>query len=272
MLRMHREGGLTMGRILGLGTALLAGIFSSLSTGAIAQDIDPEAQALLLRSAEFLAGKQRFRFVTEIEYDVRQDSGALLEFGARRATTIQRPQSVRVEAESRDGNRSLVIFDGRQIALLDRDENVYATAERTGNIDEIVDFVRNDLETPVPLSEMIDTRFPKLIRERVQTIYSAGVETLHGKRCEHLAAEGEAVDAQFWIALDGEPLPCRIVLTYKRAEGNPQFRAEFVEWDLAPKLSAELFRFEPPKDAERIPFLLPARQAPAAEPRPGASR
>jgi hypothetical protein len=261
-----------MGRVLGLGTALLAGILSSLPQGAVAQDIDPEAQALLLRSAELLAGKQRFHFVTEVEHDVRQDSGALLEFGARRETTVSRPRSVRVEAETREGQRSLVIFDGKQIALLDRDENVYATAERAGNIDEIVDFVRNELETPVPLSEMIDTRFPKLVRERVQAIYSVGEETLHGKRCEHLAAEGDGVDAQFWIALDGEPLPCRIVLTYKHAEGNPQFRANFLEWNLAPELSADLFRFEPPQHAERIPFLLPARQAPAAEPKPGAAR
>jgi hypothetical protein len=265
-----------MSKVLGLATAVLGGMLAGLPASAAEPDvepqIEPEAHALLLRSAELLAGKQRFHFVTDIEYDVRQDSGQLLEFGARRATTVERPRSVRVEADNRDGNRSLVIFDGKQITLFDPDENVYASAERTGTIDEIVDFVRNDLETPVPLSEMIDTRFPQVVRERVQSIYSVGEETLGGKRCEHLAAEGEGVDAQFWIAVEGDPLPCRIVLTYKHAEGDPQFRAEFVEWDLAPKTSADLFRFEPPKGAERIPFLLPARKAPAAPSEPGGSR
>ena len=135
--------------------------------------------------------------------------------------------------------------------------------------DEVAAFVRNELETPVPLSEIIGTSFAKTIRERVTSIYSAGEETLAGKRCEHLAAESEAVDAQFWVALDGDPVLCRIVLTYKHAEGNPQFRASFVEWDLNPKLSADLFRFEPPKGAERIPFLLPARKTPPAESKTG---
>jgi hypothetical protein len=269
-----------MSRVLALG--VLASLVWGLPAAAVAEDadpaaavekdVDPEAHALLMRSAEFIAGKQGFRFVTEIQYDVRQDSGQLLEFGTRRETTVQRPRSARVEAENRAGELSLVLFDGENVTLFDRDENVYAVAERKGTLDEMVAFVRNELETPVPLSEIIVARFPEILKEKIGGIYSAGEETLAGKRCEHLAVEGEAVDAQFWVALDGDPVLCRIVLTYKHAEGNPQFRASFVEWDLDPKLSADLFRFEPPKGAERIPFLLPARKAPAAEPKTGGSQ
>ena len=109
-----------MSRFLALGTAVLTGMISGLPAAAgakdadpaaqevdPAQDVDPEAQALLLRSAEFLAGKQRFRFVTEVQYDVRQDSGELLEFGSRRETTVQRPSFAHVEAENRAGDRSM---------------------------------------------------------------------------------------------------------------------------------------------------------------------
>jgi hypothetical protein len=285
MLRPGTKRGLAMVGILRLGSAVLAGMLvglpavaaereaaESAKQDAAEPEIEPEAHALLLRAAELVAGSQRFRFVTEVQYDVRQDSGQLLEFGANRSTTVQRPDSVRVEAENREGDRSLVIFDGEQVTLYDADENVYASAERKANLDDMVKFVRTELETPLPLSEIIDTSFPKVVRERVQSIYSAGEETLRGKRCEHLAVEAEAVDAQFWVALDGQPVFCRIVLTYKHAEGNPQYRSDFVEWDLEPKLSADLFRFEPPKGAERIPFLLPARKAPAAESKTGGSQ
>jgi hypothetical protein len=44
------------------------------------------------------------------------------------------------------------------------------------------------------------------------------------------------VDFQVWIAQGSEPLPRRIVITYKDENGQPQFRADFSNWNLAPEL------------------------------------
>jgi hypothetical protein len=55
--------------------------------------------------------------------------------------------------------------------------------------------------------------------------------------CDHLAVRtAGGVDFQVWIAQGDEPLPRRIVITYKDENGQPQFWADFSNWNLAPEL------------------------------------
>jgi Predicted periplasmic protein (DUF2092) len=42
------------------------------------------------------------------------------------------------------------------------------------------------------------------------------------------------VDFQLWIADGDQPLPLRAVLTYRREAGQPQFRAQFSDWNFEP--------------------------------------
>ena len=65
---------------------------------------------------------------------------------------------------------------------------------------------------------------------------------------------------QVWIAQGEQPLPRRVILTYKNAPGQPQFRADLSEWNLSPKVADNSFTFTPPAGAEQIPFLAPVRQ------------
>ena len=37
---------------------------------------------------------------------------------------------------------------------------------------------------------------------------------------------------QLWIARGKEPLPRRVVITYKNAPGQPQFRADLYDWKI----------------------------------------
>jgi len=45
------------------------------------------------------------------------------------------------------------------------------------------------------------------------------------------------------------------VLTYKLAEGQPQFRAQFSDWNLAPQIDNAQFAFTPAEGAKKIAFL-----------------
>jgi hypothetical protein len=69
---------------------------------------------------------------------------------------------------------------------------------------------------------------------------------------------------QLWIAQGAQPLPRRVVITYKNAPGQPQFRADFYDWSVAPQADAAAFTFVPPAGAEQIMYLAPRRQADAA--------
>jgi hypothetical protein len=76
----------------------------------------------------------------------------------------------------------------------------------------------------------------------------AGVPT------HHLLLRKDYVDAQIWIASADQPLIQRIVITYKEEEGQPQFRAQFLEWHMEPGDLDEKLSFTPPDDAERVRF------------------
>jgi hypothetical protein len=84
--------------------------------------------------------------------------------------------------------------------------------------------------------------------------------TLFDVVTDHLAIRSEDVDMQLWVAQGDEPFPRRIVLTYKNAPGQPQFRGDFTEWSLAPKVAADSFTFTPPEGAEQVPLLARVRQ------------
>jgi hypothetical protein len=74
---------------------------------------------------------------------------------------------------------------------------------------------------------------------------------------DHIACRGETTDAQLWIPRDGDPLPRRIVITYRLAPGQPQFAADLGGWNLAPDVPDSLFGFTPPTGVERIPVVAP---------------
>jgi hypothetical protein len=61
-------------------------------------------------------------------------------------------------------------------------------------------------------------------------------------------------DLQLWIAQGSQPLPQRLVITYTRAEGQPQFWAQFSEWNLSPEVPDSLFAFTPATGAAKIAF------------------
>jgi len=88
--------------------------------------------------------------------------------------------------------------------------------------------------------------------------------TIAGISCDHMAGRNDSVDFQVWVSMGDKPLPQRIVITYRHEVGQPQFWAQFSNWNLTPKISDSLFAFVPPKGAQKIPFA-PWKPASAEE-------
>ena len=79
---------------------------------------------------------------------------------------------------------------------------------------------------------------------------------ISGVMCDHLALRGEKEDVQVWIARGAEPVPRRSVITYRQIEGQPQFWAQFTEWNFSPEGAETTFTVAPPEDAKRIRFFV----------------
>jgi hypothetical protein len=212
------------------------------------------AQAILQGMAEFLATAPRFSVSINSDYDVVQASGAKIEFGERRRLVLQRPDKLRVETERSDGSQTAAVFTGKETVLVDTTHKIYASAPQTGGLDEsIVHFV-SDLGMRFPLAMLLVSRLPVEFERRVRSIDYVERTNLFGVPAHHLAARGDTVDFQVWVRDGAQPLPLRIVLTYKDEPGQPEFRAQFADWNLAPVITPATF--QPPilADAQKVQF------------------
>jgi hypothetical protein len=207
--------------------------------------------------ARFLAKAKRLTVTIDCLYDAMQDSGEKIEFGERRMVALRRPDRARIDVTRRDGGRRGLIFDGTQLAVFDLDEKVYATVSKPGTVDAAFDYFVNDLKMRLPLRELLDADLPDRLEDVVDSARLVAEEQLGGVATDHVALRGDTADLQFWIPRDGDPLPKRLVISYRLAGGQPEFEADLSEWNLAPDLPDSLFAFTPDTGAEQIPVLIP---------------
>jgi hypothetical protein len=230
-----------------------------------------KARAILKGMADYLARTPHFSVAIQSGYDVLQASGQKIEFGDTRKVVVSRPDRLNIDIERSDGEKGRIVYDGKQITGFVATQNRYAQAAVPGDLDKAITYAVKDLKMRVPLAMLYISQLPAELDRRVQSVDYVEKTTLSGVPCHHLAARAATVDFQLWIADGDQPLPRRVVLTYKDAPGQPQYWADLSDWDLAPKITDATFAFTPPKDAQKIPFLselrrsgnlLPAAQAP----------
>jgi len=228
---------------------------SAQETGAgDAQKNEDKAMAVMKRMADYLSQAKRFSVTADTGFDAVQESGQKIEFGETRKIVLSRPDRLRIDAMKRDGSKSELVFDGKDIALYFARENVYAIEPKPGTLDQAVDYFTNDLDMRLPLAEMLSGNLaqtlPNLVRDAsyVETSFIAGVP------CDHVAFRGDQADLQLWVAQGDKPLPQRVVITYTRIDGRPQFWAQFSHWNLAPEVPSSRFVFKPPAGSAKIVF------------------
>ena len=230
----------------------------ALAAPALAAGVDDDAGARIAAMALFLSGARRLGVVADCSYDVVQDTGQKIEFGERRRLILRRPDHARIDVTRRDGTRRGVVFDGARLTAFDLDQKVYAIVDKPGSVDAAFEYFVRDLNMRLPLRELFAADLPKQLKEILATARSVGREDVGGVATDHVALRGDTKDVQLWIRRSGDPLPQRIVITYRFAAGMPQFAADFSEWTFDPDVPDASFTFTPEAGAERIPILPPA--------------
>lgn len=238
---------------------------------AVLTESEMQAHTILKRMADFVSGTQRFSVSLRAGYDAVQKSGQKIEFGENRKITLSRPDRMRIEGERSDGAKMTTVFNGKEIILVDAAQNVYATAPQPGGLDDsIVHFVR-DLGMRLPLAVLLVSRLGTEFEGRIQTLDYVEKTSMYGAASHHLAGRTDTVDFQVWVADGDKPLPQRVVITYRKAKGEPQFWAQFSDWNLAPAIADATFAVKPPDGAQKVAFaaqlprVSPGARKPAAD-------
>lgn len=227
--------------------------------------IEPAAVDPVKRMVQTLTGAKALSYKYHSAYDAVQDDGEILEFGARSKVTIRRPDRVRGEIWERGGRHVNYAWDGQAVTVYDDTKQVVATTPRTGDLDSLIDFLRDEIGFELPLADLFRADLRQLLVDGVVAARHVGKETLHGFEVDHVALRMRTgVDVQLWIRSGDPAVPERVVLNFSTADGRPQFRADVHEWEIDRKVRDSHFALKVPKDTKRVPFMKPKRTAQAA--------
>jgi len=224
-----------------------------------ATDIEEEALFIVKAMSEVLAAANDFDYQIETAFDVVQQSGTKIEFGASRQIQVSRPARMRMEVQQRDGTRSEVVFDGENIWAYVPEQNVYAKTEQHGDLIEAIEYAVDELGMEAPLQSLVSADF-------YETVLDSGLtralwledSVVAGVPCDHLLLSNDYTDFQLWISQADEPVLQRVVITYRHSPGEPQFQAQFIEWNFSPERKKGQFKFAPPEGSNQVRFYVPA--------------
>jgi hypothetical protein len=165
---------------------------------------------------------------------------------------MRRPDRLRIESIDGGGEVKQLFFDGKSILVDMPNEDAYARIERPGTLYAAMDYLVEDLGVPAALDDFTSENFAAGVEDRIVSGFYVQRVMLGDQICEQLAWRTSTVDVQLWVREGDEPVPCRLVITYKQVQGHPQYAADFHHWDFAPDVDDELFIFAPPESAEQL--------------------
>jgi hypothetical protein len=216
--------------------------------------IDPQAEKLLKRMSDYLAGRQQFTAKAESTLEAVLTSGQKIQFDSPATLVVSRPNKLHAHRKGDIANQEF-FYDGKTLTLYNPRENLYATAAAPPTLDEMLDFAREKLDVIAPAAELLYKNAAEKMLKESSSGFVVGQSVVGGVKCTHLAFRGSEVDWQIWIEDGDKPLPRKFILTSKQVKGEPQFTVVIRSWDLAPKLTNAEFSFTPPKGAKKIEFL-----------------
>ncbi len=216
--------------------------------------VEPKADALLRKMSTDLADMKAFRFLADSVMEVVTRQGEKIQSVAESTVWVQRPNKLRVDRMGPRGGAT-VYYDGSTLTVYGKRDNLYATAQAPGNLDDTIDFARDQLSIDAPGADLLSSNPYAVLTEDVVSGRYLGIEPVGNRMCHHLAFRGNETDWQLWVEDGPRALPCRFVIVSKHETGKPQYAVTTSDWNPAPGFSPETFAFAPPPDAGKIDFV-----------------
>jgi hypothetical protein len=226
---------------------------------AIAED----ASAALLRMGQTLRAEQFSFEARTIRAYTGPGSEPLHIFHALKVT-VHRPNRLLVEVTGDDGARKLA-FDGKTAIVHAAAPNKYASIPvPEGTIEGMLKEAVGRLGVDFPLADFLSEAPNKAFLTGVTAGRLVNTVTIDGAPYDHLFFfQPPGIELELWLSKNQQSLPRRLIVTYRSLPGEPNFIAEFSEWDFNIHPADAAFVFQPPAGAERVALKPAAAPAPA---------
>lgn len=215
---------------------LTAAIVAGTASGALAQEAadandaadspDP-AFAVIEKMTDYVAGLDAYEFDTSILFDEPTLRGSSNKRAGVHHVAVKRPNKLFLDAKFDDGSERKIWFDGETITFANVGDETYIELPFDGDNDALVEAVESRLGIHLPTLLFVTSEPFDNVSENVVDAELKGTRTL-GEETSTLV-DIETIDAhsQMWIADGDAPLPKRLVITYIRENGDPEYIMTF---------------------------------------------
>ena len=182
----------------------------------------------------------------------QDDSGDYLHIAHTINIMARRPDRMLVTATGDDGLTKMV-YDSKQVSVLDANQNKYAQVAITGDLDHVIDEVSDRMGIDFPLADFLRSDPAKSFLTGVTSGKEVGTVNIDGAPCRHLFfTQSGSIELELWLEKNDRAVPRRLVVTYRAMPGQPNFVAEFTDWNFQSRPSDAEFAFQPPTGATKV--------------------
>jgi hypothetical protein len=248
-------GGLIAGVVCGVDlTVATAAPPAKSANGAISED----AGAVLLRMGQSLRADD-FSFQARTIRVYADANGVPLHIFHTLKVTVHRPNRLLAEVVGDDGSNKIA-FNGKTAVIYSAAQNKYASIPvAAGTIEGMLKEAVGRLGVDFPLADFLAEAPDKAFLAGVTSGRVVNTVTIDGAPYDHLFfSQPPGIELELWLAKDQQSLPRRLIVTYRSLPGEPNFIAEFLDWNFNIHPSDAEFAFQPPPGAEEVALKPPA--------------
>jgi hypothetical protein len=218
------------------------------------QDIAPNADKILKGACDYLAKSPQFSCSVEAWDDiVLAGTGHKIQLSRTVDVKVRRPDRLWAEMNAK-GSKS-IYYNGKTVTVFNHTENVWGEVAAPNTLDQTLDVASDQYGMDMPLQDILVSDPYANATEDVRIGRDLGMDVALGTQCHHLGFAQDTIDWQIWIEDGAKPLIRKLVITYKKEEGSPQFTALFSKWDMATPIPESAFAFTVPAGAGKMDIL-----------------
>ena len=210
-----------------------------------------EAAAVVSAMGKTLSAKD-LSFTAKVIRVYLDPSGQPLHIFHTMKVVARRPDRLMVEVTGDDGTHDL-FYDGKSVTIFSPDTKEYGTVAAPGDIPSALDEVTGKLNVDFPLVGFLENSPDKAFLSGVIAGWQVGTAQIDGVDCLHLFfVQKGGVDVELWADNNSAAVPRRLIVTHRLLPGQPNFIAEFSDWNIQTPPAESVFEFEPPAGATKV--------------------
>jgi hypothetical protein len=213
--------------------------------------IAPEATAAIDQMEKSLS-RGTFSFEARTIRVYEANNGQPLHIFHTMKIVVRRPDRLAVDVAGDDGKTRL-LYDGKNAAAVGVDSNSYALIPAPSNLEGMIKEVMGRLHVDFPLADFLVEAPGKAFLSDVTSCGEVNTVAIDSSRNRHLFfSQKGGIELELWVEKSEQALPRRLIVTYRSLPGEPNFIAEFSNWNFSVQPTDADFVFQPPAGSKQI--------------------